>query len=123
MKLIVAFVILLFPVLGRAQGVVVAPTIDLSGTVTTGGTFYQGTSQTKSRRSIEFNNICQVASQCVGTTDVCYIYFGVTASATKTDAIPVPAGWSYLRSSGTIPGDAIQIACDGSGDHYRLAVQ
>lgn len=121
--LLVGWLIIL-PSVVFAQGAVVAPTIDQSGTITTGGTFQQISSQTKSRRSVEFTNICSVAGACNATTDVCYIFFAASGTPLKTtDAIPVPAGWSYLRSAGTVPSDAIQATCDGTGDHFRLAVQ
>jgi hypothetical protein len=123
MKYVVFLCIMFGAKIASAQ-VVVAPTFDQSGIIAAGGTFQVGSSQTKSRRSIEFVNICSTSGACNATTDTCYLYFASTGLASETtNAIPVPAGWAYLRSTGTIPSDAIMVTCTATGDHYRLAVQ
>lgn len=101
-----------------------APTTEASSTITVGGTFQQIAAANTSRKSIEFANLCAVASACTATTNYCYLFFAASGSPSKTtNVIPVPPGASYLRSSGSIPSDAVQATCDGTGDHYRLAVQ
>lgn len=100
------------------------PTTDASGTIATGGTFQPIAAANTARQSFEFVNICGVTSACTATTNYCYLFFAASGSPSKTtDAIPVAPGASYLRSSGSIPSDAIQATCDGTGDHFRLAVQ
>lgn len=99
-------------------------TTDASSTITLGGTFQTIAAANTARRSFEFVNICGVTSACTATTNYCYLFFAAFGSPSKTtDTIPVAPGASYLRSSGSIPSDAIQATCDGTGDHYRLAVQ
>ena len=106
------------------DAVVGAATAEASSTITTGGTFQTIAAANAARRSLEFINLCNVATACTTTANVCYLFIAASGTPTKTtNAIPVPAGGSYLRSSGVIPTDAIQATCDGTGDHYRLAVQ
>lgn len=112
----------------QAQGVVTAgpyplPSTDASGTIATGGTFQTITAANPQRKSFEFVNICAVASACTTTANVCYLYLAASGTPTTNNSIAVPAGASYLRSTGTIPTDAIQATCTGTGDHFRLAVQ
>lgn len=102
----------------------VAPTTDVSNTIGTGGTFQVIAVANTARKSIEFVNICNVVGSCTTQNNMCYLFLAATGSPNKTtNAIPVSPGWSYARFSGTIPSDAIQGTCDGTGDHYRLAVQ
>lgn len=100
------------------------PTTEASGTVTTGGTFQQIAAANVTRQSMEFVNLCLVPSACTATTNNCYLFFAASGSPGKTtDAITIPPGWSYLRSTGSIPSDIVQATCDGTGDHFRFAVQ
>ena len=107
---------------GGSSGPLAAATTDASSTITTGGTFQQIAAASTSRKSLEFSNVCSVATECTTTANYCYIFFGASG-ANKGNSIPIPAGGSYLRSSGVIPSDAIQATCDGNSDHYRLALQ
>lgn len=96
---------------------------NLSGSITTGGTFQTVSAGTDARKTLDFVNICNVAGNCTATTDVCYLYFGVLGSASTTNSIPVSAGQEYLRSSGTIPSAAINVTCTSTGDKFYLQVQ
>lgn len=98
-------------------------TTDASATVGTGGTFQQIAAANTSRKSFEFSNICSVSGNCVAATDNCYVFFGANGSATKANSRLISPGGGYLRSSGTIPSDAIQITCDGTADKFQAAVQ
>lgn len=99
-------------------------TTDLSTAVTVGGTFQTVQAITLTRNSIEFQNNCNISGGgCVATTDNCYIYFGVLGSATKIKSVVVAAGSYYLRSTGSIPSDAINVTCDGTADPFMLKVQ
>lgn len=98
-------------------------TLNLSGTITTGGTFQTAQVATGGRRSIEFVNICNIAGKCNATTDVCWVNMTAAATATTDNSIPVAAGSAYLRSISSIPNDAIRITCDVTGDKFYLSVQ
>lgn len=101
-----------------------SPTYHFPGTITTGGTF-QTVSTTGSpgvRRSIEFQNLCSISGNCTATTDACYFYMG-SGSASTANSIYIAAGNEYLRSSGAIPNDAIQVTCTSTGDKFLLNVQ
>lgn len=107
-----------------AAGPISAATSNTSSTITTGGTFQTIQAASASRQSFEFVNICNVTSACTTTANYCYLFFAASGTPNKTtNTISVPPGGSYLRSSGSIPSDALQATCDGTGDHYRLAVQ
>lgn len=99
-----------------------APSINISGAVTTGGTFQTFAGVGANRKSLDFVNICNVAAKCTALTNKCYLYLS-TGVATTDKAIPVAAGVEYLRATGIIPSDSIQITCDGNGDKFYLAVQ
>lgn len=89
-----------------------------SGTITTGGTFQQIAAASTSRLSLDVQNL--------NASDSCYIYFGTTAAANSAgvnSAIKVAASQEYLRSSGAIPSDAIQITCSTNSDKFYAAVQ
>jgi hypothetical protein len=94
-----------------------------STTITTGGTFQQIQATTTSRLSVEVQNICGVGSNCTTTANNCYVYFGTTGSASKTNSTLIPPYGDYLRSNGTIPSDAINVTCDGTADHIMVTVQ
>ena len=101
-------------------------TTGASSTITVGGTFQTISAANASRHSFEFTNICGNAGACNATTDNCYLFFASFGDANPnitTTAFKIPPGGSYLRSSGSIPSDAIQATCDGTGDHFRMAVQ
>lgn len=49
--------------------------------------------------------------------------FGTTASAATAKSISLMDEQDYLRSSGAIPSDAIQITCATTGDAFYAAVQ
>ena len=98
-------------------------TTDASNTITTGGTFQQLVAASTTRKSIEIDNICFLSGKCTSTANNCYLFFGLTASANTNNSIPIPAGGSYLRSTGAIPSDAVQITCDGTGDHIASHIQ
>jgi hypothetical protein len=108
------------PIVSETGGA--ATTTDSSGGIVTGGTFQQIAAASGTRKSLELGNTCNVASNCVATTDVCYFYFGNGSSAKDTSIVLYP-GQYYLRSSGTIPSDQINATCDGTGDEYYLKVQ
>lgn len=97
-------------------------TKDLSGTIATGGTFQTITVPSGVRHSVDFQNVCSVSGNCNTTSDVCYLYFG-NGAATIADSITLQAGQGYLRSSGSIPGDVIQLTCTTTSDSFRLWVQ
>lgn len=89
-----------------------------SSTVTVGGTFQQGAAA-GIRKSIDFQNRS-------GNADACYLYFGTTAAANTAGtgkAIKVADGQEYLRSTGSIPADAVQVTCATTADAFYLAVQ
>lgn len=94
-----------------------------SSTITTGGTFQTVAATNNKRQSLDFINICNVTGNCTATTDICYLYFGVLASATTTNSVPIAAGYEYLRSSGTIPSAPINVTCTSTGDKFYLQVQ
>jgi len=96
-------------------------TTGASGTVTIGGTFQTVAASNPSRLSLDVENICNVSGKCNSTFDFCYLSFD--ASPTTSNAIPIPPGGSYLRSSGVIPSDAVKITCDATGDKFRAAIQ
>lgn len=103
------------------------PTYHFAGTVTVGGTFQTvaTTGAPSVRQSIEFVNVCSVSGNCNATTDVCYVYMGSGTANTANSIIVQPStpGNSYLRSSGAIPNDAIQVTCTATGDKFLLNVQ
>lgn len=86
-----------------------------NGTITTGGTFQQIAASSTSRLSLEFQNN--------NSSDNCYLYFGTTGSATTAKSILVTPNAYYLRSSGSIPSDAVQVTCVNTSDTYYAAVQ
>lgn len=97
------------------------PTPNVSGTITTGGTFQQAAAAVNpgGRFSIDFQNRS-------GNGDACYLYFGTTAAANTAGtgkAIKVADGQEYLRSNGAIPSDAVQVTCTTTSDAFYLAVQ
>jgi hypothetical protein len=94
-----------------------------ASTITTGGTFQTIAASSTSRRSLEFQNVCNKSGNCTATTDNCYLYIAGSGTPTTAKSIVVAPGQSYLRSSGAIPSDAIQATCDSNGDAYYLAVQ
>lgn len=83
-----------------------------SGTITTGGTFQVGAAAYYARRGLEFQNLS-------GNGDACYMHFGAD-SASTSNSLKISDGNGYLRSSGTIPNDEIQVTCATTGDHYYL---
>lgn len=94
-------------------------TQNLSGSITTGGTF-QTLDAASSRQSFEFQNICNVAGAgaCVATTDNCYLNVNGAATPSKANSILVTAGSYYGRMTGVVPGGTIQVTCDGTGDKF-----
>ena len=103
------------PVNASVTAVSASATTISNGTVTTGGTFQQIAAASTSRKSFEYQNN--------NASDACYIYFGTTGSATTAKSIKVVAGGYYLRSSGSIPSDAIQTTCASTNDTFYAAVQ
>lgn len=99
-----------------------APT-NTSATITTGGTFQTIQASSATRKSLEFMNVCAKSGNCTAITNNCYLYIAASGSPTTANAVVVPAGGYYLRSVGNIPSSAIQATCDGTGDHFYLAVQ
>lgn len=94
-----------------------------STTVTTGGTFQTVAAANAARKSLEIVNACNVVTNCTTTSNYCYVFIAGSGSPSKANAIPLAPGQGYLRSSGTVPSDAIQATCDGTGDKFYLAVQ
>lgn len=100
------------------------PTTEASSTITAGGGFQTVAAASTTRQSLEFDNLCLKAGACTATTNFCYLFFAASGTPGETtNAIPIPPGWSYIRSVGSIPSDAVQATCDGTGDHFRFAVQ
>lgn len=93
------------------------PTIDKSGTITTGGTFQTITLPIGTRHSVDFQNLAVNIS-----TDICYIYFG-SGTPTTSNSTPLLAMQGYLRSSGAIPNDTIQVTCTTTSDKFKLWLQ
>jgi hypothetical protein len=118
--LIAIFFLVSLPCL--AQQPKAGSTQQASGSITTGGAFQVLSTNNSSRNSFEFQNLCNVGSNCVAKTDNCYLFFG-GQTATATTSIIVAAGGYYLRSVGSIPGDTIQVSCDGTSDKFYGAVQ
>lgn len=101
-------------------------TTNSSSTVTTGGTFQQISASNTSRKSLEFQNICNASGQPCGAThtaDNCYLFFGATGSATKNTSITLAPGASYGRYVGSVPSDALQFTCDTTADPFVANVQ
>lgn len=94
-----------------------------ANTITTGGTFQTISAASSTRKSFEFQNICTKAGNCTATTDNCYLFIAASGTPTTANSIVVGPGQAYLRSTGSIPSNAIQATCDSNGDHYYLAVQ
>lgn len=97
-------------------------TTDSSGGIITGGTFQTIAGINGARKSIEFANLCNVAGNCTNVLNKCYLYIG-SGVATVANSLPIDPGGGYIRSSGTIPADAIKATCDGNGDVFYLRVQ
>lgn len=97
-------------------------TTDISATISIGGTFQIAAAASLVRNSIEIENNCSISGSCVSVADNCYVYVG-QLSADKKKSILIPPGGYYLRSSGSIPSDAIQVTCDSSGDILMIKVQ
>lgn len=102
---------------------VAAASTNSSSTITVGGTFQTILAASTARKSFEFQNICNVAGNCNATSDACYLYIAASGSPTTGNSMNLPAGGYYLRSAGSIPGDAVQATCTASGDKFYLAVQ
>ena len=98
-----------WPVIGAASA-----TTNISGTITLGGTFQTISASSTTRKSFEFQN---------NSSDPCYLFFGVLGSATLNTSLKVPSGGSYLRSSGALPSDAINVTCTTTADVFYAAVQ
>lgn len=101
-------------------------TTNSSSTVTTGGTFQQISASNTSRKSLEFQNICNASGQPCGAThtaDNCYLFFGTTGAATKNTSITLAPGASYGRYVGSVPSDALQFTCDTTADPFVANVQ
>ncbi len=94
-----------------------------SGTITVGSTFQTIAALSATRKSFEFQNICSKSGNCTALTNNCYLFVGASGSPSISNSILVPAGASYLRSSGAIPTDAIKATCDGTSDAYYLSTQ
>lgn len=122
-----AFLFLFLPLLALADGQVgtyPSPflTTNLSGSITTGGTFQTLTAVSGTRHSIEFENICNVGANCGGVNDNCYIFFG-SGTATAAKSLLIPTGSYYLRAISAIPADQIQVTCDTTGDKFYAVIQ
>lgn len=105
---------------GVASGSV---TVNASSAITLGATFQTIAAASLTRRSLEFTNICSVAGNCTTVSNTCYLFIAASGTPTIANSVPVGAGAQYIRSTGTIPTDAIQVTCDGTGDKYALKVQ
>lgn len=116
------FILLLCLFASAAVAQVALPSVDKSGSVTTGGTFQTITLPTGVRNSLEFMNICNIAGNCTATTDECYIHFG-SDSATVANSIPVDPDREYLRSTGVIQNDTLQVTCTTTADKFYLKLQ
>jgi hypothetical protein len=84
-----------------------------SGTINSGGTYQQISAANASRGSLEIQN--------KSGADNCYLFFGTTAAANAAGiagGLIIYAGQDYLRASGTIPGDAVQLTCATTGDPF-----
>lgn len=92
-------------------------------TITTGGTFQLITASSATRKSFEFQNKCLDSGNCVATTDVCYIWWASSGSASLASSLSIYPGGGYLRSGGVIPSDALYATCDGTGDKLYFVVQ
>lgn len=100
---------------GAIAQIVDAPSNPITGTVTTGGTFQVLFGASIGRKSIEFQNRS-------GNGDACYLFFG-SGTATEGKSLLVPDQWYYLRSSGGVPNDEIQVTCATSSDAFWANVQ
>lgn len=98
------------------------PSIDASGSIAAGGTFQAVTLPTGVVHSVDFINICSVSGNCTSSADSCQLYFGA-GTPTVANSIPVPASFEYLRSSGAVPNDAMQVTCTSTGDKFYLKFQ
>jgi hypothetical protein len=98
-----------WPAIGAASA-----TTNISGAITLGGTFQTISASSTTRKSFEFQN---------NSADPCYLYFGVLGAATLNNSLKVIAGGSYLRSSGALPSDAVNLTCTTTADVFFAAVQ
>lgn len=92
-------------------------TRDLSGSITTGGTF-QVLDAASSRQTFEFQNICTKSGNCTATTDNCYINVGTVAAPTIANSILVTPGSYYGRFIGMTPAGTIFVTCDSTNDKF-----
>ena len=98
-----------------------APTTNVPVTIAVGNTFQTVLAAVGAppaiRRSLTIQN-----NQATGT-DLCWLYLGPLANATKATSIVLAVGVSYTRYFPYIPSDAIQATCATTGDSLYVDVQ
>jgi hypothetical protein len=103
-----------FPAFGQSM----APTVNLSVTITNANVFQSVpglTAGASSRRSLTIQNN--------NLTDNCWVFLGATASATKPKAILLIPGGSYQRYYPYIPNDNVAVTCVTAGDSVYVDTQ
>lgn len=98
-----------------SAGASASATTVLNGSITVGNTFQQIAASNTSRKSFEFQN--------TNASHTCYLFFGTTVSASTAASITVPPSGFYIRSSGAIPSDALQVTCTNTSDTFYADVQ
>lgn len=101
----------------------VAATTNKSTGVLAGGSFQLIAGATGTRKSLEFTNTCNVAANCVSVTDMCYLYFASDNTPSLVSSIVIPPTYTYIRSEGVVPQEAVYATCDGTGDTFRYVEQ
>lgn len=83
---------------------------NISGTVTTGGTFQQVLAQNSSRKG------CLIENPTTAT-EALYIYASASGTASTTNAFSISPGSAFSCSSagGTVIGDAVQVSATTTG--------
>ena len=101
-----------------AQSIQAPPSRNVSGTITTGGSFQQIAPSAPGTRGG-----CLIVNPPTAT-ETLYVYFGPTASATTSNAYPVSAGGGISCGQGpNLVADAIQVEAATTGHAFVAQVQ
>lgn len=89
------------------------PTVNSSVVITTGNTFQTVLAaiaiRSNARRSLTIQNNNT-------TTDNCWLYLGLLASATEAKSILLQPGQAYQRYYPYVPADAVNVTCASTSD-------
>lgn len=97
-------------------------TVNASVTITTGNTFQQALASVVGSGTTERNSLTIQNNQATGS-DLCWVYFGATASATKALSLVLSVGTRYRWDWPYVPADAVQVTCATTSDTVYVDYQ